>query len=831
MTGNGESGPFFFYFYIYLPGEKNLFASPFDFFFFWYIITSMQEKRKTGISVTALLLFLLFAAPVLFYSFGADDPYVGFRASRYGIVPFPDTEYWSTTGLLMSEKMNGAPVGAVWIVGVFIGNGTCQLNFPSPGGNYRNIDFLTEDQNEAYLTWFDQNNISVWLQVEPGDASVVQLANLVLNRYKHHPCVTGFGVDVEWFRWDQDPEGIRVGDTAAQRWRDVVASHNPGYQLFLKHWLMSKMPPTYRKDLFFIDDSQGFSSLEAMTQEFQAWGEYFAPNPVGFQVGYEIDRPWWNRLPDPFRDIGQAILDKVSNTRGLFWADFTLREVFWPSSFYISPGELNFGSTSGGISTSGQDIAIFCSSGCALEWRAVTDEGWLMVTPGSGRSGDSPTVSVNPAGLAPGSYSGTVTFSDFYDEYTTRTVEVNLLVQGTAESVPVFGEFSSPGDGTTGISGALPVTGWALDDIETERIKIFYSSGGNRYHLDNAVFIDGARPDVAQLYPGYPFHTRSGWGYMLLTNFLPNGGNGTFILEAEAQDREGNTVILGTRTISCDNAHAKKPFGTIDLPAQGGMVSGSHYDVYGWVLTPNPNRIPVDGSTIRGYIDDTDLGQGVYNIYRQDIAALFPGYANSEGAVAYFKVDTNAFTNGRHLLYWVASDSAGNSEGVGSRYIFVQNAGGQRNTLHAQKTSRRTPAGARNILPPGTFNRSSIPAKISRRVTVKRGFPGTGPMAVEEVYANRGGEISLPMKELSRLEIHLEAGAAGYSGFLSAAGRLSPLPTGSRLDSDKGVFSWYPGPGYIGDYRLVFIAGEVEGAGTFKKTSVKITVEPKFSPR
>ena len=55
------------------------------------------------------------------------------------------------------------------------------------------------------------------------------------------------------------------------------------------------------------------------------------------------------------------------------------------------------------------------------------------------------------------------------------------------------------------------------------------------------------------------------------------------------------------------------------------------------------------------------------------IAALFPGYANTNGAVGYFVLDTTTLTNGVHTIAWVVRDSAGNASGIGSRYFTVVN--------------------------------------------------------------------------------------------------------------------------------------------------------------
>jgi hypothetical protein len=250
-----------------------------------------------------------------------------------------------------------------------------------------------------------------------------------------------------------------------------------------------------------------------------------------------------------------------------------------------------------------------------------------------------------------------------------------LYVQDLEEP---FGSFDTPVHGST-VRSSIPVTGWALDDVAVEGVKIYREpvsgEGGDWVYIGDGVFVEGARPDVANAFPGYPDNSRAGWGYMLLTNFLPNGGNGTFTLYAVVSDVVGNEVTLGAKTIICDNVNAVKPFGAIDTPGQGGTASGRSYINWGWVLTPQPNQIPTDGSTINVYVDGVYLGHPTYNIYRKDIAALFPGYANSNGAVGYFYLDTTAYENGVHTIQWTVTDSAGNTDGIGSRYFIIRNSG------------------------------------------------------------------------------------------------------------------------------------------------------------
>ena len=62
-----------------------------------------------------------------------------------------------------------------------------------------------------------------------------------------------------------------------------------------------------------------------------------------------------------------------------------------------------------------------------------------------------------------------------------------------------------------------------------------------------------------------------------------------------------------------------------------------------------------------------------YNNFRADIAALFPGLQNSNGAVGYFTIDTTQYANGLHTIAWVVRDQAGNAAGIGSRHFTIQN--------------------------------------------------------------------------------------------------------------------------------------------------------------
>jgi hypothetical protein len=249
---------------------------------------------------------------------------------------------------------------------------------------------------------------------------------------------------------------------------------------------------------------------------------------------------------------------------------------------------------------------------------------------------------------------------------------------------PPFGSFDTPA-ATSNVSGSVGFTGWALAAAGITTVDIWRepnpgetASSNGLVFVGTAAMIPGARPDIQAAYPNYLNNGSAGWGFLLLTNELPsnNGntglGNGTYRIHALAHDTLVETTDLGVKTIVVDNADATQPFGTIDTPTQGGVASGTFVN-FGWALTPVGKTIPIDGSTIWVFIDGQPVGHPVYNNYRIDIATLFPGYANSMGAVGYYSIDTTTLANGTHTISWTVTDSAGVSNGIGSRYFTVQN--------------------------------------------------------------------------------------------------------------------------------------------------------------
>jgi hypothetical protein len=269
----------------------------------------------------------------------------------------------------------------------------------------------------------------------------------------------------------------------------------------------------------------------------------------------------------------------------------------------------------------------------------------------------------------------------------------------------------------------------------------------------------------------------------------------------------------------------------------------------------------------------------VYNNYRSDIANKFPGYANTDGAVGYYYLDTTAYANGVHTIAWSVVDNGGNATGIGSRFFTIFNSGTGAANMQANAGGTFINLGA----PLSWAHVISLPVSFEP-VAVRKGYAAEA--VPEVIHPDPYGVVTIEIPEVERVEIDLsgklgekepasgynsplypftKAGYKGdsssavssqpvsadhqpggansllkspgyelmadrfprYSGYLLVNNELHSLPIGSTLDSERDVFYWQPGPGFLGAYDFVFI--KEESALISKKIPIRIKVVPKFS--
>ena len=261
--------------------------------------------------------------------------WAGFRFSEGGVTSsknygkIPDGNSWVQYVNKMKSNFNeDAKPTVIVIVSQNWDDTINAFGFPAPEG-YKETKYIKYDKTDKFekiLTKFDEEGFNVWLQVEPGDNDLIELAKIVFKKYGHHSCVKGFGIDLEWWYKSEYDEGKKLSDDYAKKVVDYIRKINPNYTVFAKHWKKELMPDTYRDGMIFVDDSQEFDSINYMKREFKEWAEAFPNNPVFFQIGYEADEHLWIRSPV---DFAKSIIDEVTKYNkhvGIIWVDFTMKE-------------------------------------------------------------------------------------------------------------------------------------------------------------------------------------------------------------------------------------------------------------------------------------------------------------------------------------------------------------------------------------------------------------------------------------------------------------------------------------------------------------------------
>jgi len=526
-----------------------------------------------------------------------------------------------------------------------------------------------------------------------------------------------------------------------------------------------------------------------------------------------------------------------------------------PPSLTVAPSTLRFSAIKNGTAgplvavTGAQPIIVTVAGTPVGQWIATTSQPWLQVTGATGTgSGVFSVAIVNPLNVIGGatSLAGTISVvASNTGKSTTVAVELTIRQQTIGTQAPI-GQVDTPIQASTGAQGAIAMTGWVVDDVGVSHVRVYRQClgfdnpaacqtvlGARVVLVGEASVISGARPDVEGLYPTLPAANSAGWGFLILSNLLPNipassssgVGVGTFTLYAVATDVEGHQKLLGRTvndatptTVTVANDVIEKPFGAIDTPGQGATVSGM-LNNFGWALTPDPGTsvlIPTTGSTTTVFIDGASVGTATYNLCRgsvavgglapagvlcdDDVSSIFRtagSFRNldaARGAIGLRSIDTRTLTNGLHTISWGVTDSANRSEGIGSRYFNVLNSSADEVGRHDR----------------GVQDHAALQGRLDRGVQGHAAllFARTGYdvlAAYSPLEANADGVPQARIPEHGRVELQIPGVA---DGALIVNGEARALPVGVGIDRERGIVTWVAGAGYLGTYRLSFSVQE-----------------------
>jgi len=137
----------------------------------------------------------------------------------------------------------------------------------------------------------------------------------------------------------------------------------------------------------------------------------------------------------------------------------TLTVIAPPPSLVVSPASMSFAALSGQSAPPAQSLSVTNGGGGGFNYSVTASASWITVSPASGAEPGAVSVGVNPAGLADGTYSGTITVTatGITNSPTTVPVTLEVLTQDMAEN------FSDLGDGWI-VSPMGNAAGWSASN-------------------------------------------------------------------------------------------------------------------------------------------------------------------------------------------------------------------------------------------------------------------------------------------------------------------------------------------------------------------------------
>jgi hypothetical protein len=185
------------------------------------------------------------------------------------------------------------------------------------------------------------------------------------------------------------------------------------------------------------------------------------------------------------------------------------------------------------------------------------------------------------------------------------------------KSAPVSGEPQGSLELVSAAPGGVTVAGWGFDP-ETGDAKIAVTVDGA---APTVVPTDMDRPDVALVYPQF------GSAHGFQTTVRTSGGSHNVCVTVRNEGLGGSDKNLGCRTVTVATG---PPVGNLEVAGRGygGLI------VQGWAVDPDTGA-PV---TVQAFVNGVYASSFTADFSRPDVGAVYSGYGNSHGFLAYIKI-------------------------------------------------------------------------------------------------------------------------------------------------------------------------------------------------
>jgi hypothetical protein len=386
-----------------------------------------------------------------------------------------------------------------------------------------------------------------------------------------------------------------------------------------------------------------------------------------------------------------------------------------PPAVLISPYSLSFAAFSGQGSPTPQNVSVYNEGSGILNWTATPSASWIVVSPGSGATPSSLSVSVNAAGLASGTYSGTITVTAPGSNTPPQVVSVSL----TVTNLLLFSNFSNGAMTGWVVSPLRSGSGWSINSQALQ-----YSGVGN-----SQVYAGNSAWSNYSLNASVKLSSLSNWPGGIRGRTNPSTGAGYAVWMYPAQ----GLLILYRNTAWDINQ------GLVQLGQAGVAFDATNFHNVGLTFNGSTIQVLYDGKTVITATDST-YASGLVAL-EGDTQPLTFGSVMVTSATA----NTGSISTGTSSLtfsgtYQGVSPAAQNVSVTGTGGTLAWTASSNSPWLSVSPSSGNTPATlqvsvATSTLAPGSYSGqvavSSLGATNTNRVvTVNLTITATPPVLV-----------------------------------------------------------------------------------------------------
>lgn len=230
--------------------------------------------------------------------------------------------FWSE-----SARQVGGNRGIVDIVvGQAQKDGLCFVPFPYNNGVPKEYiySWATSDQAEPYLKQLEKDNRKVILSIQPNNANVSDVLDVILSKYGNYKNILGINIDTEWKNTGM---AEHVNNTERDAWIEKIHSYNPDYKLFLTNYEDYTYFPSDSNDIVILYDELN-TSQEKILDNYREIATHFTN--VGLYTGFTGSTP-------PTASDSE-ILEEVSNTKYILHNTWAINNYTVSSEDSIMPG-------------------------------------------------------------------------------------------------------------------------------------------------------------------------------------------------------------------------------------------------------------------------------------------------------------------------------------------------------------------------------------------------------------------------------------------------------------------------------------------------------------